>query len=139
MCSRVVCAAAHARVYVAEREACREIQEILGFGPIPFKKTCFLHVVCAPCLSPGPRGEKLVLRQVPGTACITLHSLRSLSRALTHVAVVDPINRSFRVLTPHLQNELQLHRIKKVVDRLGPRGVCDLFLFAPLLQSLRNK
>ena len=98
---------------------------------------------CAP--GPSSQGleerlcrEKLVLKQVIRTACITLHSLRSMSQALTHVAVVDLINRSFQTLTPHLQNELQLHRIKKVVDRLGPPGVYDPFLFAPFSQSLHS-
>lgn len=34
VCARVVCVAAHACVYVVEKEARREIQEILGSRPI---------------------------------------------------------------------------------------------------------
>lgn len=34
VCAHVVCVAAHACVYVVEKEARREIQEILGSGPI---------------------------------------------------------------------------------------------------------
>lgn len=34
VCAHVVCAASYACVYVVKKEACSQIQEILGSGPI---------------------------------------------------------------------------------------------------------
>ena len=70
--ARAVCAAAHA--CAVEKEARREIQEILGSGPISWKDMCFLCVWCvyralyvlvafSPGLEERPCREKLALAQ----------------------------------------------------------------------------
>lgn len=52
MCAHVVFAAAHVCVYVVEKESRREIQEILGSGPISCKDIlCVLCVLCTLCVS----------------------------------------------------------------------------------------
>lgn len=71
--------------------------------------------------------------------CISHYAaLRSLSRAHTHVAVMVLINRSFLTLTQHLQNELQGHQIKEVVDLDLGCGIYDQLLFNPPSQALDN-
>lgn len=46
VCVHVVCVAAHACIYMVGKEARREIQEILGSGPVSVCLVCTVHSMC---------------------------------------------------------------------------------------------